>query len=304
MHVLMTGASGLIGRHLCRALVRRGDQVMAVSRSPQPPEAGVTWYVGDTQDASFLAGPLAVCDAAINLAGASVAQRWTARHKRTIAQSRLGVTQALSQAFRLAPAATNKRRVLLSTSAVGYYGYDSTGPCTESAPLGQGFLAQVCHDWESAAQDSEIHGARCARLRLGVVLAPEGGALPQILKPIRAMVGAPLGTGAQMMSWVHIDDVVRLYLKALDDDAMHGPINVVAPNAVSNAALTKVAARILHKPLWAPKVPAAVLRLAFGQMADEVLLGGQHVAPEAALAHGYTFAYPGLSAALTQILTP
>jgi hypothetical protein len=302
MHVLMTGASGLIGRHLCRALVRRGDQVIAVSRSAQPQQAGVSWHVGDTQDPQFLAEPLAGCDAAINLAGASVATRWSASYKRTIAGSRLGVTQALSQAFRLARAKSDACRTLVSTSAVGYYGFANAGPCAEDAPLGAGFLAQVCHDWESAAQDSEIHGARCVRLRLGIVLSTEGGALPQILAPIRAMLGAPLGSGQQWMSWVHIDDVVGMYLKALDDGALHGAINVVAPQPVSNADLTKTAAKILGKPLWAPRVPGAVLRLAMGQMADEMLLGGQQVVPKAALAAGYAFAYPQLQGALTQLL--
>lgn len=298
----MTGASGLIGRHLCRALVRRGDQVIAVSRSAQPQQAGVSWHVGDTQDPEFLAGLLASCDGAINLAGASVATRWNARYKRTISGSRLGVTQALSQAFRLARSKTEGPKVLVSTSAVGYYGFANAGPCAEDAPLGPGFLAQVCHDWESAAQDSEIHGARCVRLRLGIVLSTEGGALPQILGPIRAMLGAPLGSGEQWMSWIHIDDVVGMYLKALDDDAMHGAINVVAPHPVTNAVLTQTAAKVLHKPLWAPRVPGPVLRLAMGQMADEMLLGGQNVEPKAALAAGYDFIYPELQGALTQLL--
>jgi uncharacterized protein (TIGR01777 family) len=303
MHILMTGASGLIGRHLCRALVRRGDQIIAVSRSAKPAQAGITWHVGDAADPNFLRGLMAHCDAAINLAGASVAQRWTAARRREIVDSRLGVTRALAAAMAQSDT-TAPKRTLLSASAVGYYGYDNRGPCAETSPPGTGFLATTCQAWEAAAIASEAACVRCVRLRLGVVFAADGGALPQLVAPIRAYVGAALGSGQQWMSWIHIDDVVGLFLHALDHAECSGALNVVAPQAAHHGAVIAAAARALKRPLWAPRVPAAAMRLAMGAMAEEVLLGGQQVVPAAAQATGYAFTHADLDAALVNILRP
>jgi hypothetical protein len=302
MTVFVTGASGLIGRHLCRVLVRRGNKVVAVSRSPQAAQQGVAWHVGDVTDPRFLAGPMAECSAIINLAGAPIAQRWTAAHRQTIVASRVATTEALVACLQQLRSQNQGPQVLLSTSAVGYYGFDNPGPCDEVAPVGSGLLADTCRAWEAAVSPAQTLGVRCVRLRLGVVLAREGGALPQLVRPIRLGVGAALGSGAQWMSWVHIDDVVGLYVHALDHSTVAGAVNVVAPQSVQHGRFIEAAAQALHRPLWAPRVPAWAVRMALGSMADEVLLGGQRVLPRRAQQTGYAFAQPQLEAALSDLL--
>ena len=298
MNVLVTGSTGLIGTLLRRALLAQGHRVLAHARRPQPPQVGTEWFIGPGEDPGTYRSAMHETDAVIHLAGASIAQRWTAKTKRAIMASRIETTRALGLALKQAPP---RSRVWLNASAVGYYGaHAGEQSCDETAALGEGFLAEVCQAWEAAAEAA--HGdARLVLLRFGVVFAAEGGVLPSLVRATKAFLGGPMGSGRQWMSWVHVQDVVRMILWALGDAEVHGAINVAAPNAVRQGDVMAKLAELLHRPA-ALRLPGAPLRWAMGQMADELLLGGQNVVPRKALAHGYHYAYPTLEAALRNVL--
>ena len=292
MHVLVTGASGLIGGALSKALIARGDAVTGISRSPAARQAdGVSWAGwGDLEDV------VAAVDAAVHLAGADLAaKRWSTRRKRELREGRIGTAQRLADAIRTA---TAKPSMLVSTSAVGYYGSRGDEELTESSPPGADFLARLCQEWEAAAGPS---GVRTVLLRNGVVLARDGGALPRLARPFRFGVGGPLGRGRHYMAWVHLDDVVGVILHALDNDSVSGPLNVTAPQPVTNAAFTKALGRVLHRPAILP-VPPLALRLALGEVVPVVLMASQRALPQRTQASGYTFRHPTLEGALQDLL--
>jgi uncharacterized protein len=298
MRILMTGASGLVGTHLCKALTQRGDTVVAVSRHPHTSAGPITWMQGASDDSTFLARAMKDCDAVVNLAGASIAQRWTTKVRRQIMASRQDTTSALCSAM---ATAEPRPKTFVTASAVGYYGTDPLAVFDESAPAGEGFLADVAVRWEDAAKPAEALGVRVVFTRFGVILAREGGALKPMALPVRGFVGGQLGDGRQWISWVHIIDVVNMVLLALDNPEVRGPINVVAPGAESNAALTKAIGETLNRPVWT-HVPKFVLKMMLGETADEVLLNGQHVLPKRAEALGYAFRFPALKPALADLL--
>ncbi len=294
MRLFVTGASGLVGSALCRDRVARGDQIVALSRVRRPDGDAIRWVVGDENDPAAWRGAVDGCDAVVNLAGAPVATRWTRANRLAIVRSRVGVTTALYHAL---TAAEQRPAVMISASAIGYYGTDLEATFTEESPRGRGFLADVCAEWEAAAQRSEALGVRVVRLRIGVVLDAAGGALPALARPMRLFAGGALGSGAQWLSWIQLADLVALIGAALADARYSGALNATGPAPARQRDFAAALARELHRPSWLD-VPSWTMKLLVGAMAEEVLLGGQRVLPACALANGFTFAYPELAAAL------
>jgi uncharacterized protein (TIGR01777 family) len=295
MRITVTGASGLIGSKLVERLRSRGDEVTALSRNPSSPDA-VAWQ---PEQEPAPAAALSGRDAVVHLAGENVAQRWSDDAKRRIRESRELGTRNLVAGIE---AADPRPRVLVSSSAVGYYGPHGDEQLDEDTPAGHDFLAEVCVVWEREARRAEGLGLRVAAIRTGVVLDQGGGALAKMLPFFKVGVGGPVAGGAQYMPWIHVDDVVGIYLAALDGDAWHGPINASAPEPVTNKAFSKALGRALHRPAIAP-VPAVAIHTLYGEMA-EIVTKGQRVIPQAALEHGYAFAHPDLDEALRSALSP
>lgn len=299
MNVTITGATGLIGTKLVAALKERGDSVTVLSRSPAKAEEalGVEAVAWDSATGPAPAGALSGRDAVVHLAGEPVAQRWDAKVKGAILASRELGTRNLVAGI---AAAEPKPGVLVSSSAVGYYGPHGDERVPESAPAGSDFLADVCVRWEREADQAEGLGLRVVKIRTGVVLDATGGALKTMLPPFKAGVGGPVAGGRQYMPWIHVDDIVGLYLKALDDPDWSGAYNGAAPMPVTNKEFSRALGKALHRPSVAP-APAFALKLLFGEMAD-VVTQGQRAVPERALAGGYVFTQPDLQAALEDAL--
>ncbi len=302
MRVFVTGATGVVGRALAMRLRRSGHEVTAWVRD----EAAARQVLGaearlvsvDVSDQA-LARALSRCDAVVNLAGAPISKRWTAAHRRRLVRSRVGVTQRIVAACGLADAPP---KAFVSASAVGAYGDRGDERLDESARLGDGFLAQLCRDWEAAADAAAAHGARVVKLRFGIVLSEQGGALGKLVPATRWGGGVAVGSGDQFMPWIHLDDLVSLIERAVTDAAWSGVYNACAPEPVTNAAFTRALARALHRPAWA-RVPTPLLRVAMGAM-SQVLTDSQRAVPARASAAGFAFAYPELDAALHDILHP
>jgi uncharacterized protein (TIGR01777 family) len=299
MRITLTGGSGFIGRRLAAALEARGHALHLLGRSPKrglPPGAQFTIW-----DAASIPPPAAMedADAVIHLAGEPVSQRWTAEVKRRIRASRVDSTTCLIEGIR---SAARPSGVLVCASAIGYYGDRGEEPLTESSAPGSGFLPEVCVEWENAASQAAASRVRVILVRTGVVLHPEGGALRQMLPPFRWGVGGKLGSGEQWMSWIHMDDLVNLFIHAVEKPGLAGPLNAVSPNPVRNAEFTQALARAVRRPALLP-VPAAAIRLLFGEMA-QIVLASQRVLPEAVLAGGFEYAHPSAGPALEQLLNP
>ena len=287
MRVLVTGGTGFIGQAVCHALRGAAHTVTLVSRDPAHASGtAVGWdAVGQA---------VAAADALVNLAGESIAAgRWGPVRKEAILQSRVNATRALVDA---AGAAAQRPAVLVSASAVGYYGARDDELLDETAGPGTGFLAEVCQAWEREASRAEALGLRVVRLRIGMVLAGDGGALARMLPPFRAFVGGRLGNGQQWMSWIHRGDLTGLVVDALANDGYRGAVNATAPQPVRNREFVAALGRVLVRPAALP-VPGVVLRLAFGEMAA-MLLTGQRVLPRAAERLGYRWQYPEVLGAL------
>jgi len=300
--VIVTGATGLVGRALCRALAERGYAVVVFSRDPAAaqrvvPDAAeyVAWQpVDDGPWAAAVDGAHAV----VSLAGASIAgQRWTAAYKRTLYESRVVGTRGLVRAIERA---AHRPQVLVSGSAVGYYGASlSDALLTESSPPGTDFLGRLASAWEAEALRAEALGLRVALVRTGVVLDAHAGALASMLLPFRLWVGGPILPGTQWLSWVHLADEVGLLLLALEEAQVRGPLNACAPTPQTNLAFSQALGRALGRPAWLP-VPGFALRAVFGELAESLLLNGQRVIPQRALELGYQFRFPQLDAALRE----
>ena len=295
MRVAVAGATGLIGGRLCRALLDRGDEVVALSRGGVSGIAGAQDVHWDPAEGPLPAGALDGAGAVVNLAGAPIGgRRWTAARKRVVRESRTLTTRLLVDA--LGP--PDAPRVLVNGSAVGYYG-PTEETVDETAPPGSDFLADTSVAWEREATRARQHGVRTVLLRTGLVLAPEGGVLPQVARPVKLLAGGPIGGGRQWMPWIHIDDEVGLLLFALDRDDVEGPMNGSAPEPVRQRDFVKALGRALGRPTIVP-TPAVALRLAMGEMAT-LALDGQRAVPAAALSAGYTFAHTDVEAALRAI---
>jgi uncharacterized protein (TIGR01777 family) len=293
MRITVTGASGRIGTTLVERLRARGDEVTILSRSA---DRGVRW---DPASEPAPADALRGRDAIVHLAGEDVAQRWSAETKRRIAESREVGTHNLVTGLATVTA-EERPRVLVAGSASGYYGPHGDEEVDETAPPGRDFLAGVCVAWEREALRAEDLGLRVARIRTGIVLDKDGGALAKMLPPFRMGVGGPVAGGRQWMPWIHLDDEVGLLLAALDGDDWSGAINASAPNPVTNKDFSKALGRALHRPAVAP-VPAFAIRALYGEMA-QIVTSGVRMVPRRALELGYAFAHPDLDEALTAAL--
>jgi len=295
MRVAITGSHGLIGSAVASALRARGDQVVRLVRGEAARADEIAWQPRDGRiDAARLEG----IDAAVHLAGATLAARWTPEQKEAIRSSRLLGTGLVARAL---AALAARPRVLVSGSAVGYYGNRGDEVLTEASGPGTGFLANVCREWEAAADPARRAGIRVSHPRFGVVLGGGGGILAKIVPIFKLGAGGPLGHGRQYLPWVAIDDAVGAVLFALDRDGLDGPVNVVAPHAVTNREFTSALGHVIGRPAVIP-VPAAALRAMFGEMADEALLASQRVEPVRLAGAGYAFRFGELEPALRQVL--
>ena len=296
MKLVITGASGFIGRALCAELLKKGHRLTLLTHSP-PRSATAEmakwqhWTPGTPGDwESALDG----ADGVINLAGEPIAaQRWTPNHKRRIRLSRIDATNSLAEAI---AKAKQKPAFLLNGSAVGYYGPRGDEVIDESTQAGNDFLSLVCLAWEEAAKQIESLGVRVIRLRTGIVLGKGGGALAKMAPPFKLFVGGPLGSGKQWMSWIHLDDEVGLMIHLIESAAASGAINATAPNPETMKEFCRTLGKVMHRPSWLG-APAVALRLALGEMA-EMLLTGQRAVPAVAQELGYEFKYPQLEPAL------
>lgn len=294
MRVLITGGSGFIGQALTAALSARGDHVFILSRTPQAltPSARVQ-AIGALDE---LKGSV---DAVVNLAGAPIVdQRWSDERKQVLRNSRIELTKVLVEWMKQQPSPPS---VLVSGSAIGYYGSHADEVLDENAEPVAGFAHVLCRDWEQSALEAETLGVRVCLIRTGVVLGPEGGALAKMLPPFRLGLGGPIGSGQQWMSWIHIDDEVGGILYLLDNPSLHGPFNLTAPEPVTNEVFSRTLGRVLHRPAFM-RVPAVVMKLMLGE-ASELLVEGQRVLPENLHTAGYVFKYPRLEPALQQVLS-
>jgi len=302
MNVVITGATGFVGAPLVRNLTEAGHSVTALVRDVE--RAGrrlparcrvIPWNPTDALDPSTLRG----ADAVVNLAGEGIADaRWTEARKRTIRDSRVKTTAELVRALgQLAPG--ERPRVLASASAIGWYGDRGDTLLDEHSSSGTGFLADVCREWEHAAFQARALNVRTVTLRIGVVLGRDGGALASLLPLFRLGLGGRVGSGRQWFSWIHLEDLVRLFRYVLEHEDAAGPLNGVAPEPVTNATFTAALGHTLHRPTLFP-IPAAILRLAFGEM-SAALLASQRVQPQVTQKTGFAFKYPNLRSALDDL---
>lgn len=297
MRVLISGGSGLVGSALAQSLRADGHAVFRFVRPGGTPAPGdVRW---DFSRATVDVPALEAFDAIVHLSGASISDgRWTDKRKKELRSSRVDSTRVLVDSLERLK---QPPRVFVCASAIGYYGSRGDELLTESSGYGYDFLAIVCRAWEGEAARAAARGIRTVMARLGVVLATQGGALPRMLTPFKLGVGGRLGSGKQWMSWIALEDVVQILRRAITDEKMHGPVNLVAPRPVQNAEFTRVLAGVLRRPAIFP-APAIALRLALGQMADGLLLASHRVQPEKLLAGGYQFRQESLRTALEAIL--
>lgn len=292
MKIAVTGASGLLASAFLNEAEAAANTVIRLVRRPPKRPDEIWWTPGRPLDG------ISGFDAVVNLAGARIDRRWTASARREIWDSRVEWTRALSEALAALPRPPS---VLLSASAVGFYGDRDAETVDESAGAGRGFLAEVASAWEAATAPAQAAGIRVVHLRFGVVLSPRGGALARMLPLFRLGLGGPLGGGWQMMSWVHIADAARAMRHLLNSPGAAGPYNITAPNPVSNREFAQALGRALGRPAVLP-VPAFALRLMFGKMADEALLSGVRALPRRLLESGFTFSFPELPAALASLV--
>ncbi len=298
MKILITGGTGMIGQRLAELLIDGGHEVVLLTRNPQK-ASHFRLFGWDPQAGTIDPAALPYADCVVNLAGSSVAEgKWTPERKHEIIRSRLDGLELL---YRELAKPGHHVKTLLSASAIGVYGDRGDEVLYENSPTaapGDDFLADVVVQWEAAARRIGELGPRVVLPRIGIVLSPEGGALVPIAKTVRFGAGAPLGSGRQYMSWVHLDDLCRLFVQMLEDALWQGEYNAVAPNPVTNKEFTETLAQVMHRPLLLPKVPAFGLKLAMGEM-SEIVLGSQRVSADKVLSRGFGYEYPRLLQALS-----
>jgi hypothetical protein len=295
MKVFITGGTGFVGKTLAPALVRSGREVTILTRSGKGEIPGVSWVKGDPTQRGGWQEKVKGHEAVINLAGASIFTRWTQEAKKALRESRMLTTRHLVEAME-----GGKGNALISTSAIGYYGFHGDENLTEDSPPGGDFLANLARDWEAEAREAEKKGCRVVITRLGIVLGEKGGALGQMIPLFEKFVGGPLGSGQQWFSWVHIEDLARGFLFLLEHPDISGPVNFTAPNSVRNKELARSLGRILGRPAFLP-APGFMLRLILGEFGS-ILLEGQRVLPHKLLQAGFQFQYPEIDGALRQVI--
>jgi hypothetical protein len=302
MRILVSGSTGFVGTALIESLQRQNHTVARLTRpastknnAAAAKEQTVEW---DPIAGKFDAAAAEGSDALVHLAGASIADgRWNAERKQLLRTSRIDSTRHLMSAL---GKLQRPPRVIVAASAIGYYGDRGEESLTESSAPGNGFLAEICREWEAETSRGAAFGARVVIVRFGIILAAHGGALAKMVTPFKLGVGGRLGDGQQWMSWITLPETVNIIQFALATAGLNGPVNVVAPNPVRNADFTRVLAKTLHRPALFP-APAFALRLALGEMADALLLSSQRVAPSKLAAAGYVFRQPDLAGALAEV---
>ena len=297
MIIAVTGSTGMVGSALVAAVEGQGHLVRRLVRHDvEDAEREIRW---NPEAGEIDAAELNGVDAVVHLAGENIAgRRWSDDFKRRILESRTKGTRLLAETL---AGLEMKPSVLVSASATGYYGNRGDETVDELAPSGNGFLAEVCREWEAATQRAHDADIRVVKLRIGPVLSSTGGALAKMLPPFKLGLGGVIGSGRQYFSWIALDDLVSAIVFALETESLVGPVNAVAPESVTNREFTKTLGRVLSRPTIFP-MPAFAARLAFGEMADEMLLGGVRVAPHELTATGFEFAYPHLEPALRHLL--
>lgn len=305
MKIAITGATGLVGTRLVEQLQAQGHQIVALTRSRSKaqkifsigsyPNVEIVEYTplesGVWQDS------ISGCDGVVNLAGEAISERWTAQHKKSILESREIGTSKIVEAI---AKAADKPKVLVSGSAIGYYGTSETAAFDENSATGTDFLAEVCQKWEASAKAVEQYGVRLVIPRIGIVLANGGGALGKMLAPFQMGAGGPIGNGKQWFSWIHRDDLVNLIIQALTREDLAGVYNATAPNPVKMGQFCQTLGEVLNRPSWLP-VPEFVLELLLGDGAV-VVLEGQQVLPKKTLAANIEYQYPEVKSALQEII--
>jgi uncharacterized protein (TIGR01777 family) len=296
-NILITGGSGLLGKQLTNELLSKGHLVSHLSRNKgkNPKVKTFLWDVDKGQiDEHCIDG----VDTIIHLAGAGIAdKRWTDERKREIVESR---TKSIDLIYGLMKAKANRVHSVVSASGIGYYSDRGDVLLTEESAPASDFIGTCCVDWENAVDEGRELGLRVLKFRTGVVLTTDGGALPQLALPVKFGIGSPLGTGKQWIPWIHHSDVLAMYMLGINDETLAGVYNMVAPQPVTNAELTKAVAKQLHRPLWAPKVPAFFIKLLFGEMGG-IVLGSTRVSAEKIIDKGFKFKYPDIESALQEI---
>ncbi|HSZ25626.1 MAG TPA: TIGR01777 family oxidoreductase [Cytophagaceae bacterium] len=298
-NILITGGTGLIGSRLAEYLRSSGYNVSILSRHRG--DGRITQYRWDYKLGYLDEAAIANADYVIHLAGAGVFdKKWTAEYKKELEESRIATTELLVEKISSVP---NTIQAVLCASAIGFYGQD-TGDVwqTENSISGKGFLASLTKKWETAADQIEKTGIRTVKIRLGIVLSDKGGALMALAKQVSYWVGAPVGSGLQYVSWIHIDDLCALLLYAIEHEHIKGTYNAVAPEPVSNKTFLKKIASILKKPLWLPNIPPFVLKIILGTEQASIILGGNRVSAKKIIEYGFKFNYPTLPTALTTLL--
>lgn len=298
MNVTVSGATGRVGRHLVAALKARGDDVVALSRDPDKAgeQLGVKAYAWDLKDEAVPKEALLGRDAIVHLAGEDVGQRWNKEIKAEILDSReKGTRNMVHSIFETKP----RPKTLVCASAAGYYGDRGSEVVDEAEPPGSGWLSEVCARWERQAETAKV-GTRLVIVRTGIVLDAEGGALAKMLPPFKAGIGGPIGSGKQYMPWIHLDDLIGIYLAAIDNQAFHGPINASAPEPATNKDFAKALGHAIRRPALAP-VPGIAIKAMYGEMSQMVLKGVRMV-PGRAADLGYEFQHPDLGEALRSTL--
>jgi len=295
--ILITGASGLIGSRLTEMLLQKGYQVSHLGRTKK--NGSVKSFVWDVDKGELDKEALAGVDTIIHLAGAGVAdKRWNEKRKKEILESR---TKSSALLYEILKKGNHSVKAVVSASAIGYYGFCLDERIfTEDSEPGTDYLAQVTKAWEASVDKISSLNIRVAKLRIGIVLSEKGGALAEMAKPVRFGIGAALGTGKQYLSWIHIDDLCAMFIKAVEDEHMHGAYNAVC-DWVTNEAMTKSIASVLKKPLLLPPVPGFMMKLIVGEMAV-IVVNGSKVSSEKIRKTGFTFQYPELSVALNELL--
>lgn len=293
--ILITGASGLVGTRLTELLEAAGHQVVHLGRTKKTGSRPV--FIWDVDKGVIDEEAFSGVDAVVHLAGAGVADKpWTPKRKLEILESRTKSTALLAEYLKRQP----QIKAVVSASAIGYYGFGlSDHEFTEVSNPGTDFLAQVVRAWEDEVD--KIENKRIVKLRIGIVLSEKGGALKEMAKPIKLFAGAPLGTGKQLVGWIHIDDLCRMFIKSIEDTTMQGAYNATGPYAVTNKELTKQMAKALHRPLFLPPVPSVVMKMILGEMAN-LVLNGLNVSSAKIQKAGFTFTFPTLERALADLL--
>jgi uncharacterized protein (TIGR01777 family) len=297
MNILITGGAGGLGKRLSKLLLNKGHLVSVLSRKPGS-DKDIKTYLWDVNKGTIDEHCIDGVDTIIHLAGAGIAdKRWTEERKKEIAESR---TRSIALIYDTLKNRANKVTSVISASGTGYYSDRGEELLTETSPPTPDFISQCCIDWEAAVDEGEKLGLRIVKFRTGVVLDKEAGALPMLALPVKLYVGSPIGDGRQWIPWIHWRDVIDMYLFGIENKELSGVFNMVAPNPVTNAQMTKAVAQQLHKPLWAPKVPAFLLKLLLGEMSS-LVLGSTKVSAQKIKDTGFSFKYPEVNEALKEI---